>query len=215
MPNAMTTAIDDRTHAWLAERYWRDDELLIDARERFREIGPSIEVPLETGALLATLVRATGARRILEIGTLFGYSAVWMARALPEDGHLDTLELVEAHATFARDLLRRAGLAERTIVHHGEAHATLDTLEGPYDLVFIDADKEGYVDYLERAIELVRPGGTIIADNVIWSGRVADPDNDEPGTNGLRAYLDRATSHPLLDTNVLPVGDGVAISTRR
>ena len=210
-----TTALDDRTHAWLAERCWRDDELLADARERFRAIGPSIEVAPETGALLATLVRATGARRILEVGTLFGYSAVWMARALPDDGHIDTLELVEEHADFARDLLRRTGVAERVVVHRAPAIETLATLDGPYDLAFIDADKEGYVDYLERAIELVRPGGTIVADNVVWSGRVADPDNDEPGTVALRAYLDRALSHPLLDTNVLGIGDGVAISVRR
>lgn len=209
------TTLDDRSHGWLAERFWRDDDVLADARERFREIGPSIEVPLETGALLATLVRSTGAQRILEIGTLFGYSATWMARALPEGGHLDTLELVPEHAAFARDLLREAGVAERVIVHQGDALATLAALEGPYDLCFIDADKEGYVDYLERALELVRPGGTIVADNVIWSGRVADPSNDEPGTQALRAYLDRVLSHPLLDTNVLPVGDGVAISVRR
>jgi predicted O-methyltransferase YrrM len=211
----MTTAIDDRTHDWLAERFWRDDELLADARERFRDVGPMIEVPLETGALLATLVRASGARRVLEVGTLFGYSATWMARALPEDGHIDTLELVPEHAEFARDLLRRAGLAERVVVHCAPALDTLATLEGPYDFCFIDADKEGYVDYLDRAVELVRPGGTIVADNVIWNGRVADPDNDESGTRALRSYLDRATSHPLLDTNVLPVGDGVAISIRR
>lgn len=208
----MTTAIDDRTHAWLAERYWHDDELLADARERFREIGPMIEVPLETGALLQTLIRSSGARRVLEVGTLFGYSATWMARALPEGGHLDTLELVPEHAEFARTLLRSAGLAERTTVHQGPALRTLATLDGPYDLAFIDADKEGYVAYLERCLELVRPGGTIVADNVIWSGRVADPDNDEPGTQALRDYLRVASSHPRLHTNVLPVGDGVAIS---
>jgi predicted O-methyltransferase YrrM len=210
-----TTTLDDRTHAWLAERFWRDDELLADARERFREIGPSIEVPIETGALLATLVRATGARRILEVGTLFGYSTTWMARALPDDGHIDTLELVPEHAAFARELLREAGLAERVVVHQGDARETLARLQGPYDLVFIDADKEGYVDYLDRALEIVRPGGTIIADNVIWSGRVADPSNDESGTQALRSYLERVMHHPQLDTNVLPVGDGVAISIRR
>jgi predicted O-methyltransferase YrrM len=210
-----TTTLDDRTHAWLAERFWRDDELLADARERFREIGPSIEVPIETGALLATLVRATGARRILEVGTLFGYSTTWMARALPDDGHIDTLELVPEHAAFARELLREAGLAERVVVHQGDARETLARLEGPYDLAFIDADKEGYVDYLDRALELVRPGGTIIADNVIWSGRVADPSNDESGTQALRSYLDRVMHHPQRGTNVLPRGAGGAISIRR
>lgn len=207
--------IDERTRAWLAERFWRDDELLADARERFRDVGPSIEVHRETGSMLATFVRATAARRVLEIGTLFAYSAVWMGRALPDGGSIDTLELEPEHARFARELLREAGLSEHTTVHEGPALATLATLAGPYDLAFIDADKEGYADYLERVVDLVRPGGTIIADNVIWSGRVADPANHEPGTLALRRYLELAASHPLLDTNVLPIGDGVAVSVRR
>jgi predicted O-methyltransferase YrrM len=206
---------DRRTHEWLTERFWRDDEPLLAARERFAELGgPLIEVPNETGALLATLIRASGARRVLEVGTLFGYSAVWMARALPADGTVDTLELLDAHADQAEQLLRETGLAERVTVHRGSAADTLATLTGPYDLAFIDADKERYPDYLEHALRLVRPGGLIIADNVIWSGRVADPGEHEPGTEALRTYLERARAHPQLDTNVLPVGDGVAVSVR-
>ncbi len=208
-------SISDDARAWLRERFWDDDELLRDAHARFADLGPNIEVSNDTGALLATLVRATGARRVLEVGTLFGYSAVWMARALPPDGTLDTLELVDAHADFAERLCASAGLADRVHVHRGPALDTLATLDGPYDLAFIDADKGGYVAYLERALELVRPGGTIIADNVAWSGRVADRDNDEPDTLALRRYLDVASSHPRLDTNVLAVGDGVAISVLR
>ncbi len=208
-------AIDDAARTWMGEHFWADDELLRDAHARFAEIGPNIEVSNDTGALLATLVRASGARRVLEVGTLFGYSAVWMARALPADGHLDTLELVDAHADFAEDLLDRAGLGDRVTVHRGPAGNSLAELDGPYDLVFIDADKAGYVGYLERALELVRPGATIIADNVAWSGRVADPANDEPDTLALRRYLDVASTHPLLDTNVLAIGDGVAVSVVR
>lgn len=207
--------ISEHARAWMRDRYWADDELLRDAHARFSEIGPNIEVSNDTGALLATLVRATGARRVLEVGTLFGYSAVWMARALPADGRLDTLELVDAHADFAEQLFADAGLQDRVRVHRGPAADTLATLAGPYDLAFIDADKAGYVAYLERALELVRPGGTIIADNVAWSGRVADPDNDEPDTLALRRYLEFASSHPRLDTNVLAIGDGVAISVMR
>jgi predicted O-methyltransferase YrrM len=208
-------AISDDARAWMRDHFWADDELLRDAHARFAQVGPSIEVSNDTGALLATLVRASGARRILEVGTLFGYSAVWMARALPADGHLDTLELVDAHADFAAQLCDDAGLTDRVQVHRGPAIESLADLEGPYDLVYIDADKAGYVAYLERALELVRPGATIIADNVAWSGRVADADNDEPDTLALRRYLEFASAHPRLDTNVLPIGDGVAISVVR
>lgn len=209
-------ANDDRTRAWLTERFWQDDQLLVDARARFAQLGgPLIEVPNETGALLATLVRACAARRVLEIGTLFGYSAVWMARAMPAGGSLDTLELVDAHADVAEQLLRDAGLADRVHVHRGAALDTLPTLDGPYDLAFIDADKERYPDYLEQVVEKVRPGGLIVADNVIWSGRVADPGCVDAAVAGLRRYLDLASAHPRLDTNVLPVGDGVAVSVRR
>jgi predicted O-methyltransferase YrrM len=212
----MTTKTSERTETWLRERFWADDELLTQARERFADLGgPLIEVPNETGALLATLVRATGARRVLEVGTLFGYSAVWMARAMPAGGTIDTLELLDAHADVADQLLRDAGLAERVTVHRGPAADTLAELDGPYDLMFIDADKERYPTYLEHALRLVRPGGLVIADNVIWSGRVADPIEQDAGTVGLRTYLERALAHPELETNVLPVGDGVAVSVRR
>lgn len=205
-------AISEDARTWMRERYWADDELLRDAHERFAKVGPNIEVSNDTGAMLATIVRVSGATRVLEVGTLFGYSAVWMARALPDGGHLDTLELVDEHADFAERLVAAAGLDERVRVHRGPALDTLATLDGPYDLAFIDADKGGYVDYLGRALELVRVGGTIIADNVAWSGRVADPRNDEPDTQALRRYLDVATTHPRLATNVLAIGDGLAVS---
>ena len=207
------TVSDQATHEWFEARYWADDDLLVDAHARFADVGPAIEVPSETGALLATLVRSVAATRVLEVGTLFGYSAVWMARALPEGGSLDTLELLDDHADFAEQLFRDAGLHERIRVHRGPALDSLAALDGAYDLAFIDADKGGYPDYLEHALRLVRPGGLIVADNVAWGGRLLDAayDADESAI-GIRRYHDLICEHPRLHSNVLPVGDGVAVS---
>jgi predicted O-methyltransferase YrrM len=207
--------IDSDTRTWLSERYWADDELLRDAGERFASVGPMIEVPAESGALLATLVRVSGARYVLEVGTLFGYSATWMARALPADGHLDTLELSDTHADFAEDLLERAGLSDRTTVHRGPAFESLEALTGPYDLAFVDADKEGYPAYLEAILPLLRPGATIAFDNVSMSGRVADPDNVEPAIVAVRDLHALLIDDVRVDANVLPIGDGVAVCTVR
>ena len=208
--------ITDQTRDFFAERYWAEDDLLVDAQRRFEQVGPLIEVPSETGALLATLVRATGARRVLEVGTLFGYSAVWMGRALPEGGRLDTLELLDEHADFAQDVLHDAGLTQQVHVHRGPALDTLVALDGPYDLAFVDADKEGYPAYLEQCLRLVRRGGTIVFDNVAMAGRLVDADHDDDaGVAAMRQLHDTLASHPELDCNVLPIGDGVAVCVRR
>lgn len=203
--------ITDQSRDYFADRYWADDDLLADAQRRFADVGPMIEVPAESGALLATLVRAGGARRVLEVGTLFGYSATWMARALPEGGHLDTLELLDEHADFAEAVLRDANLAERVTVHRGPALGTLEALDGPYDLAFVDADKEGYPAYLDQCLRLVRPGGMIAFDNVAMAGRIADPDNTEAGVLAMRELHERLVSDPRLHANVLPIGDGIAV----
>lgn len=207
--------LDERTRTWLAERWWREDDVLLAARERFAATGPLIEVPAETGALLGAIVRIAGARRVLEIGTLFGYSAAWLARALPADGHLDTLELDDAHADAAERLFAEAGLSERVTVHRGAALETLATLAQPYDMAFIDADKAGYPDYVEHAVRLVRRGGVILCDNLAQDGRVADPGCHEPNVVTMRRVHDLLAAHPALDSTVLPIGDGVSVSIRR
>jgi len=206
--------MDDATERYLRERYWEEDDLLRELREDLERRGPAIQVSAATGRLLSTLVSAAGSRRVLEVGTLFGYSGVWIARALPADGLLDTLELSEYHADAAEGWFMRAGLAERVRVHRGPALETLATMEGPYDAVFLDAAKAEYVAYADHAIRLLRPGGVLLADNVIWSGRVADPAETDPDTQGIRRLHDRITGDPGLASTVLPVGDGVSVSVK-
>ena len=168
----------------------------------------------DLGALLEALVRATGGRAVLEIGTFVGTSAAWMARALAPGGHIDTLEADPARAGRAEVFLARAGLADRVRVHRGPAGETLPGLpDGAYDLCYIDADKTGYASYLEHAVRLVRPGGLILADNVLSGGRVAQPDDErDESARALAAFTRAALDHPRLVTTVLTIGDGVTLS---
>jgi caffeoyl-CoA O-methyltransferase len=206
--------MDEATDGYLRARYWQEDDLLRALREDLERRGPAIQVSPETGRLLSLTVRATGAARVLEVGTLFGYSGVWMARELPGDGHLDTLELVDAHADAAEAWFARAGIAERVTVHRGAALDTLAGLEGPYDMVFLDAAKAEYVAYAEHAARLLRAGGTMLADNVIWSGRVGDPSVTDGDTAGIRRFHELIATDPRWDSTVVPVGDGVSVSVR-
>ena len=192
---------------------------------------PEIYISAEVGKLLQLLLSAIGARRVLEIGTLGGYSALWMARALPADGRLVTLEVDPERAAFARRFIAKAGMADIVDVREGDARQVLaamvadrtddgggagglDARAEAFDAVFIDADKESYVEYLDRSLELVRPGGLIMADNAFRDGRILDDDPDE-ATRGVLAYNERAASHPRLDSTIIPVRDGVVVSRVR
>jgi predicted O-methyltransferase YrrM len=171
-------------------------------------------VSAEEGRLLALLVTATRARRVLEVGTLFGYSGVWMARALGPEGHLDTIEFSPMHAGAAREWFSRAGLGSQVTVHEGPALEVLPRLAGPYDLAFFDAAKAEYCDYLDHALRVVRPGGLVLADNVFWNGKVAKA-SDDPDVRGIRDYNARIASDPRLSSTVIPVGDGLSVSVVR
>lgn len=153
---------------------------------------PTIQVAPNQGKLLSLLAKAIGARRILEIGTLGGYSAIWLARALPSDGQLITLEFDPKHAEVARANLAKAGLADRVSVRLGPALDTLPQLaqagEGPFDLIFIDADKVNTAAYFEWALRLARPGSLIIVDNVVRGGAVTDAHSDDPNVRGIRQF---------------------------
>ena len=180
---------------------------------------PEIYISAEQGKLLQVLLTAIGARRVLEIGTLGGYSALWLARALPGDGHLLTLEKDAERADFARGFIEKAALEDVVKVRVGDAQQILPELveavsvgdEDPFDAVFIDADKEGMVAYLEHSLRLVRPGGLILGDNAFRDGRVLDDDPDE-ATQGVLDYNDRIASDPRLVSTIIPIRDGLAVS---
>jgi caffeoyl-CoA O-methyltransferase len=177
------------------------------------ESAPMMTHP-DLGALLEALVRATGGWAVLEVGTFVGTSAAWMARALAPGGRIDTLEADPGRADRAEAFLARAGLADRVRVHRGPALETLPGLpDGAYDLCYIDADKTGYPAYLGEAVRLVRPGGLILADNVLSGGRVAQPpDEHGESATALADFTRAAIDHPRLVTTVLTVGDGVSLS---
>jgi len=182
---------------------------------------PGIHVAPNQGWFLQLLARSLGARAILEIGTLGGYSTIWMARALPEDGRLITLEADAKHAAVASANVARAGLTGRVEIRVGPALDTLPRLEsegqGPFDLVFIDADKESIPEYLGWSLRLTRPGSLVIVDNVVRRGAVLDEASQDPGVRGVRRMAELLAAEPRLDAAVLQtVGtkgwDGLAIA---
>jgi len=172
---------------------------------------PAIDVSAAQGKMLHLFARMAGAERILEVGTLGGYSTIWLARALPEGGRLVTLELEPHHAEVARGNIATAGLADRVDVRTGPAIETLDAMiaagEGPFDLIFIDADKQSNVAYLRAAIALGRPGTVIVVDNVIREAGILDAASDDPRIQGTRALFEAVAAEPRLSaTAVQTVG---------
>lgn len=206
------TQPEDTLNSFLGEKFWAEDDLLRNLRADLAERAPTINIDAETGATIATVLKAAGAKRVLEVGTLFGYSGVWIARALPADGHLDTLELNEMHATAAAEWFAKAGLSDRVTVHQGPALTTLESLTGPYDAAFIDADKENYPAYFDHALRLVRPGGMIMADNIHRRGALVNSSVDDEGMRAIRELIDRLAAEPRVHSTVLGVGDGVSLS---
>ena len=209
-------AVDDH----LVDLFGLDDDILRSAVADSVAAGmPQIQVSATLGRFLNLQARTMAARRILEIGTLAGYSSIWLARALPADGRLVTLELEPRHAEVARANLVRAGLGDVTEVRVGPASETLramvaDKVE-PFDMVFIDADKDGYPDYLEQSLKLARPGTLIVADNVVRGGAIIDADSSDARVQGVRRFNEMLARDPRLDATILQtVGvkgyDGIA-----
>jgi predicted O-methyltransferase YrrM len=178
------------------------DDPILEAALQANAAGglPGIDVSKAQGRLLELLARMLGAKEILELGTLGGYSTIWLARALPEDGHLLTLEFDPHHAEVASANIARAGLADRVDVRVGPALETLPKVEadglGPFDLIFIDADKHNYPGYFEWALKLSRPGTLIVADNVVRNGAVADADSSDRNVLGARALHELVAAEP-------------------
>lgn len=218
MTQADWSAVDD----YIAGHLLGDDPVLDAVLQANATAGlPAIDVSAVQGKMLHLLALGTGARRILEVGTLGGYSTIWLARALPEGGHLVTLELDPHHAEVACANLCRAGMADKVEVRVGPAVEALDAMiaggEAPFDFIFVDADKEGYPDYLSAAMRLSRPGTMIVFDNVVREGGILDPNHPDPRVQGTRALFEAMAAEPRLSaTAVQTVGakkwDGFALA---
>jgi predicted O-methyltransferase YrrM len=211
------TAIDDYIGGHLVEK----DEALDAALAASEAAGlPSINVAPNQGKLLMLLAQAIGAKRILEIGTLGGYSTIWLARGLGPGGRLIALEVNPTYAEVARANIARAGLAESVELRIGRAHDTLAALaakhDGPFDLVFIDADKPGTPDYFLWAVRLAQPGSLIVVDNVVREGAILEGESDDANVQGMRRFFELAATDPrVTGTAIQTVGnkghDGIAI----
>ena len=166
------------------------------------------------GRLLELLVYGLGAKRVLELGTYSGYSSLSMAAGLPDGGHIDTCEADETHAEVARRYIAQSPYADRITVHLGPALDTIQQLEGEFDFVFIDADKENYLNYYEALLPRLSPGGLIAIDNTLWSGRVLDSDDDSEATRAIREINDRIAKDDRVIAVQLTVRDGVTLVRR-
>src|ERR1700692_119339 len=218
MPDPIWTTVDNYIH----DLFVGSDSALDAALKASDDGGlPSIQVASNQGKFLMILARAQGARRILEIGTLGGYSTIWLARALQPDGRLITLEAVPTHAKVARENIDRAGFAENVEVRLGRALETLPQLAaeglGPFDFIFLDADKRTYPEYLEWCIKLSRRGTMIVADNVVRRGAVVDAATRDADVQGIRRFLDLLSSDPCVRATAIQTVcskgyDGLAVA---
>jgi predicted O-methyltransferase YrrM len=204
MPNEQWTKVDQ----YFSDKLGHSDAVLEAALESSKAAGlPSISVSANQGKFLQVLARTVGARRILEIGTLGGYSTIWLARALPASGRLITLEYELKHVEVARSNIARAGLSALVDIRHGKAIDTLPRLVeekcGPFDLVFIDADKANIPDYFSWAMKLTRVGSVIIVDNVVRSGAVADAASTDASVLGVRRLVDMLGKEPRVTATAL------------
>jgi len=212
-----TLDLTDALVAYVHELGVREHPALAALRRETAELPESnMQIGPDQGALMAMLVRLIGARRVLEIGTFTGYSSTAMALALPPDGRMLCCDVSREWTDIARRAWADAGVAERIKLRLGPAAETLATLDDDgFDLAFIDADKPGYDAYYEGCLRVVRPGGLILIDNVLWSGRVADPSEDDETVRIMRALNAKIAADERVDHVLLPLGDGLTLARRR
>ncbi len=213
--------LSEELRAYVARVGIREHPVLTRLREEnLRERGGSMQVAPEEGALLALLVRLIGARRVLEVGTFTGYSSTAMALALPPAGRIVCCDVSREWTDVARAAWADAGVADRVELRLAPALETLDALladggAGSFDLAFIDANKTGYDDYYERCLRLVRPGGLVAIDNVLWSGKVADPSVTDDDTLAIRALNEKIAVDERVDPVMTSIGDGLTLAQVR
>ena len=218
MPSKFTV-LTPELHGYLVEHGARQDELLRRLAAETAELGgiSIMQISPEQGALMNLLVGAIGARRALELATFTGYSAICIARGLPDDGLLVTCDVSEEWTDMARRYIDEAGLSERIDLRLGPALDTLRAMpaESPFDFAFIDADKVGYLDYYEEALRLLRPGGLAMIDNVLRGGRVVGPDPEDEGDRVVLELNRRVIADERVDVAMLGISDGVTLVLKR
>lgn len=213
------TALTAELHGFLVEHGSREDEALRHVREVTAQMGSVsiMQIAPEQGALMTLLTRAIGARSAIEVGTFTGYSAICIARGLAADGRLVACELSEEYAATAREHFELAGVVDRIELRLGPALETLRSLprDPVFDLAFIDADKPCYPDYYEQCIELVRPGGLILIDNLLLGGRIVDPDPDDESVQTMRQLVADLADDERVDIAMVGIADGLALARKR
>jgi predicted O-methyltransferase YrrM len=199
----------------------REPEVLSDLRRETAELpNAGMQISPEQGQFMRLLVELMGARRALEVGVFTGYSSLCVALALPADGELVACDVSPTYTEIARKYWRRAGVEQRVSLRLGPAVATLDGLlesgqKGTFDFAFIDADKENYSKYYEQALALLKPGGLLTIDNVLWGGNVADPGDQQPSTEAIRRLNATVKDDQRVSISLLPVGDGLFLARKR
>jgi predicted O-methyltransferase YrrM len=216
-----TIALTDRLHDYLVDVSVREPPLLRELREETAKLPMAMmQISAEQGQFMRLLVELIGARRAVEVGTFTGYSALCVAEAMGPQGRLVCCDVSPDYTAVARRYWARAGLTERIDLRLGPAVATLDQLlaegaAGTIDFVFIDANKPDYDAYFERALRLLRPGGLIAIDNVLWGGTVADPTADDEDTNAIRALNRKLATDERVSLSLVPIGDGLTLARKR
>jgi predicted O-methyltransferase YrrM len=212
--------LDDRLYDYLLKVSLRESDLLRELRAETAKLpGGGMQISPEQGQFMALLTEMLGVRRAIEVGTFTGYSSLSVAAAMPEDGRLICCDVSEEFTAIARRYWARAGLEGRIELKLGPAVETLDKLlkteAGTFDLGFIDADKTNYLHYYERILKLLRPGGVVLIDNVLWSGAVADPTDNGSDTVAIRLLNEHVKTDRRVSLSLLPLGDGLTIARKR
>lgn len=201
---------------YIADRTTKEDQFLLDLKAAAIASGiPAIWVSPEQASLMQILLKLSGAREVVEVGTLAGYSAIWMARALPPEGRVRTIEISRAHADFAEEWIARSDVHSRIEVHRGAGKEVLQGFENNgADAAFLDADKEAYPDYLREALRIVRRGGLVMADNAFAFGGLFDEDETDGSVLAVRRFNDLIAREASLQSIIVPIGDGLWVGVK-
>ena len=219
--SSRTIVLNDALYEYLLSVSLREPDVLCRLREETAKMPQhNMQISPEQGQFMALLVELTGARKCLEVGTFTGYSTLSLALALPEDGQIVACDISEEFTSRAKPYWQKAGVAGKIDLRLGPALETLDALiadgeSGAFDFAFIDADKINYQGYFQRALDLIRRGGLILVDNVLWSGAVVDPARDDEDTEAIRAFNQARAGDPRISLSLVPIGDGLTLARKR